>query len=340
MKDIRKSILLHEIFEPYNFNHSYGVDSIRSNENMWNFSKEQVQEEIKSLTEEGFLQEEPPGYWKSTITGKIHREKFIQELGCRHESLVLQNEDLSELIIALIASDHTEVSFDDNYDFNSSTLPIYLHKHEQGKICEAFFKLLGMGFVKENKILMSDSCFLSVDGRIHYSRVTIPLLGLVPPKTILAEPADSRSIFTSLNFTEEYADNLQYRWEEAERCEKGRSWLSALIMYGSILEALLLSIAAKNKSELMQSSKVPKNKDGSIKDLSKWHLYDLIEVAADLEWIDNSLSKYSQVLRDNRNLIHPEKQIKERSIPNPQTVEISKQIVLSVIISLENKNCI
>ena len=71
---------------------------------------------------EGLLYEKKPAFWKSTLDGKIYREKFIQAEGYRQNCLIHQDKDLKELIIALIASNHNEFYNTEMYSFNKETL--------------------------------------------------------------------------------------------------------------------------------------------------------------------------------------------------------------------------
>lgn len=99
----------------------------------------------------------------------------------------------------------------------------------------------------------------------------------------------------------------------------GHAWKSAVVMAGSILEAILhdlLTHDAARIAQAMKSAKAPK-KAGVVKNIQlntsadEWKLIDLIEVSVDLGLLPASRADtIDQVLRDYRNFVHPKKEIK------------------------------
>lgn len=91
------------------------------------------------------------------------------------------------------------------------------------------------------------------------------------------------------------------------------AWKSAVVMAGSILEAILVDLLTKDAARLAAakaSTKVPKDK-GVPKPESDWTLHNLIEIATDIKLIPADRSKtFDQVLRDYRNFVHPRKEIR------------------------------
>jgi hypothetical protein len=99
------------------------------------------------------------------------------------------------------------------------------------------------------------------------------------------------------------------------------AWKSTVVMAGSILEAILYDrLSSPTRLGLaMGSSKAPRKKNGTTKDITKdtsgdkWTLEDLIEVASDVRLLPTDQARtFDQVLRDYRNFIHPKKEIKAR----------------------------
>ncbi|AQQ01339.1 hypothetical protein B0W48_17130 [Pseudoalteromonas aliena] len=94
------------------------------------------------------------------------------------------------------------------------------------------------------------------------------------------------------------------------------AWKSAVIMAGSILESILYDLlSSKSYVEVAElSPKAPKRR-GLVIELSsgKWKLIDLINVSTDIGILSEQRSKsIDQVLRDYRNFVHPQKEIKSQ----------------------------
>jgi hypothetical protein len=125
---------------------------------------------------------------------------------------------------------------------------------------------------------------------------------------------------------------LNGRWEEAVRNVECGSYLSAVIMQGSILEGVLLAVAQARPREANQSKCSPKDKaTGAVKKFGEWTLEDLINVAHDAGWIQRDVRDFSHVLQDYRNLVHPHKQAQTGDWPDDGTARISLQVTQEVI---------
>lgn len=95
------------------------------------------------------------------------------------------------------------------------------------------------------------------------------------------------------------------RWQEAQKCVHAGCFISAVIMMGSILEALLLARANLSPAIAYQSVRAPKDKSGKTPAIQDWTLSALIDVAVDQEWIKTDRGKFSHALRESRNVVHP-----------------------------------
>jgi len=99
---------------------------------------------------------------------------------------------------------------------------------------------------------------------------------------------------------------IQDRWLEAQRCWHADAHLAAVIVMGSILEALLLARCSSSPTEAYQSPAAPKDgKTGRAVAIHEWSLSSLIDVAASLSWIKSDRGKFSHALRQSRNIVHP-----------------------------------
>lgn len=134
---------------------------------------------------------------------------------------------------------------------------------------------------------------------------------------ILSAPLLTRDISTKPDFSALVSDDkmqavLFRRWDEIQKCLQGEIPLAALIMMGSMLEALFLARVNKfqNFPTLLKLKAVPRDqKTGKKLPPSKWTLNNFIEIALEIGWIRKPTRDLSVVIRDYRNLIHPEKEL-------------------------------
>jgi hypothetical protein len=114
--------------------------------------------------------------------------------------------------------------------------------------------------------------------------------------------------------------------KEARKCSKNRAYLAGCIFLGSALETSLLAMAKCYQTEVRHSNKYlsRRKKDRNI---DKWDLFSLLELARELKWIPSKLPMgkvarasgissekalasgdlgyFADVVREIRNLVHP-----------------------------------
>jgi hypothetical protein len=146
-----------------------------------------------------------------------------------------------------------------------------------------------------------------------------------------------------LSFDESLHRVLEGRLEEIRKCVEMQTYLASTILMGSFLEGLLLGAFQLYPADVSKCQSSPKDsKTGKVKPFSGWTLSEMIDVAHKLGWIRASMSKFSHVLRDFRNLIHPNVQITSNTYPDQDSVKISWIILqasikdLSVVFSKGN----
>lgn len=142
--------------------------------------------------------------------------------------------------------------------------------------------------------------------------------------------------FQPLRFRESFSSHLIYRWDEARRCYEANAWLASTILYGSILETVLIASLTNEKPAAMASARAPK-RGGVAQDIREWRLEAMLNVAADLGMIGENLSKHAHALRDSRNLIHPLKQVEEKAEADQELADIARLVTLKVIKSLSQR---
>ena len=106
---------------------------------------------------------------------------------------------------------------------------------------------------------------------------------------------------------------LMRRWNETWSCFGAGAYLASTVMMGVILEALLLARINKmtDKSSVFGSKCASKDKAGETRPLQEWTLNSYIDVAHELGWIGKGSRDIGIVLRDYRNFIHPEKELRQ-----------------------------
>lgn len=127
---------------------------------------------------------------------------------------------------------------------------------------------------------------------------------------------------------------LEVRMTEMKSCFKAKAYLSVIILVGSMLEGILLSLANQNPRIFNQSNVAPKYKDGKVKVFYEWTLNDLISVAHERGILKKDVAKFSHVLRDFRNYIHPYQQLSERFFPDENTAKICMQVMKGALVQI------
>ena len=132
------------------------------------------------------------------------------------------------------------------------------------------------------------------------------------------------------------AEIIQDRLKEAQACLCVGAYLSVIILYGSILEAVLLGAALKDPEEFNRSAKAPKRRDKP-KVFQDWTLLEFINVGCDLELLKPDVREFSQGLREFRNYIHPNKQLKSDFKPDEFTAKICFQVLKAALADVSDE---
>lgn len=143
--------------------------------------------------------------------------------------------------------------------------------------------------------------------------------------------------FLALGLEVGVGEILKSRWDEVQRCIDANAHLAAVILMGSMLEGVLLSVCQKNMIEANKANCAPKDKNGKTKHFADWKLAEMIDVAHQVGWIDIDVKKFSHSLREFRNLIHPYEQMMNRFNPDKDTINISWLVVQAAINDLAFK---
>jgi hypothetical protein len=101
---------------------------------------------------------------------------------------------------------------------------------------------------------------------------------------------------------------MESRLEEATWCLAAGAPLASIFMCGSLLEGLLLGAACSKPKEFNQAPNSPQPND-KVKPFPEWRLAELIDAAFEVGCLTLDVKKFSHVLRDFRNYIHPYQQM-------------------------------
>lgn len=125
---------------------------------------------------------------------------------------------------------------------------------------------------------------------------------------------------------------IKLRLKEVENCINGEAPLAAVFLIGSIMEGILLGIATKYPKHFNQAHTAPREKDtDKVRGFPHWTLNNFIEVATEVGFLNQDVRKFSHIVRDFRNYIHPYEQIITGFVPDKQTTLICFQVLKAAI---------
>ena len=133
----------------------------------------------------------------------------------------------------------------------------------------------------------------------------------------------------------EYAvsEIVRNRLEEAQNCMNAKAYLAAILLCGSILEAVLLGAAREDPERFNRSPASPK-KDNKVKPFPEWRLSEFIDVAHNVGVLRLDVQKFSHGLRDFRNYIHPYEQMASSFNPDEYTAKVCFQVLRAALASV------
>lgn len=139
---------------------------------------------------------------------------------------------------------------------------------------------------------------------------------------------------SSLGLDSIISDIIDCRIKEIEKCISSDAPLAAVIITGSTMEGILLGEAASYPKIFNSASSAPKDKNSKVKKFQDWTLSNFIDVAYEIGLIKLDVKKFSHVVRDFRNFIHPYEQMVSRFHPDKNTALICLQVLKASIIQI------
>lgn len=131
---------------------------------------------------------------------------------------------------------------------------------------------------------------------------------------------------------------MNKRWLEIKQNYESESYLSTIVLLGSILEGLLYYYISSNYKTIKSCSSAPKDSSKKIIPIDNWTLNDLIYVAHECTWLDADIKSFNEALRDYRNLIHPKVQNDKQIFPDKDTCNICIDVVIAAFNDFKNKD--
>ena len=163
-----------------------------------------------------------------------------------------------------------------------------------------------------------------------------PEAGSVSSIVFLNTELDKPNI-QNLPVDSEVSEIIEDRLQEAQACLNVGAHLSVIILCGSVLEAVLLGAARKNPKKFNRAERSPKRQDGKTKSFRLWSLSEFIDVAYDIKLLKQDVRKFSHELREFRNYIHPDKQMKAGFKPSKHTAKICIQVLSAALADVSGK---
>jgi hypothetical protein len=148
---------------------------------------------------------------------------------------------------------------------------------------------------------------------------------------------DTPPSFATIAADVEMQQLLLSRWNECVSCVNYGLPLSATVMMGGILEALLIARINKlsDRAPAFKAKAAPKDRAGTVLKLRDWTLSNYIDVAHELGWISDTYKDVGAILRDYRNYIHPYKEYQHKKNIAPDDAkmlwEIGKSMVRQIL---------
>ena len=125
---------------------------------------------------------------------------------------------------------------------------------------------------------------------------------------------------------------IKLRLKEVEACMGNEASLAAILLIGSIMEGVLLGTASIYPQQFNQAPSAPTDRDtGKARKFPDWTLNNFIDVASEVGLLKHDVKKFSHVVRDFRNYIHPYAQMSSRFSPDKHTALICFQVLKAAI---------
>ena len=136
----------------------------------------------------------------------------------------------------------------------------------------------------------------------------------------------------ALGLDQNVTEIIRERLAEIEICIRNESPLASIFLIGSIMEGILLGVALTYPQQFNRARCAPKDTMSTkVRKFPDWTLNNFIDVAAEIGILKHDVKKFSHVVRDFRNYIHPYSQMASQFSPDKQTALICFQVLKAAI---------
>ncbi len=115
---------------------------------------------------------------------------------------------------------------------------------------------------------------------------------------------------------------IERDFSEIQRAFISRCWKSVIILCGAAIETVLADLLMVNSVQATASAKAPDQQD-----ITRWDLFDLIEVCVDLKLVTQGVEKLSHPIREYRNLVHPGRELREKLVFDAEEARIALEVL-------------
>lgn len=125
--------------------------------------------------------------------------------------------------------------------------------------------------------------------------------------------------------SESFRKVLERDYEEVTACLDAKSYKAVMVMSGSIVEALLLEFLLINKPKGYSETKI-----------KKLRFVELIDLAYDSKLISNVTKDLASVIREYRNFVHPDKEVRTNELISEDQSVIAFRLLNLIIKEVSN----
>ena len=124
------------------------------------------------------------------------------------------------------------------------------------------------------------------------------------------------------------------RLKEVEICFENGAYLAVVFLCGSTLEGLLYEVAKSHPADFNRCRAAPRT-ESRVRPFAEWTLNDLLSCSRELGLLGEDVAKFGHAIREFRNYIHPQQQVKENFRPRRVTAQVARQVLRAAIEDLQ-----